>query len=176
MLNPEDYIFIGKIGRTTKTDGTVVIIPMTSFPERFSKLKEVFLTRVKSAPKTYKVSKVTIQKEKISIKLEGVDSIEEAEKLKDFRITIHKDDKFELPEDYYYISDLVNCIVYDQDENRLGQVKEVMEMAANDIYIVDYKGKDLLIPAISQFVRDIDTENKKIVVSLIDGMLPETEG
>lgn len=175
MLNPDDYIFVGKIGRTTGTDGSLTIIPMTSFPERFKELDEVFLTRIKSVPKTCKVTKVLFHKEKIIMKLEGIDSIEEAEKLKDYRVTIHKDDKFELPKDYYYISDLTECIVFDQDDNELGQVKEVMEMASNDIYIVDYKGEDLLIPAISQFVQDIDIENKKIVVSLIDGMLPDME-
>ena len=66
--------------------------------------------------------------------------------------------------------------MFSTEGKELGQLIKVLEMSSNDIYVVDHKGKELLIPAISQFVKEIDIEKRKITVSLINGMLPEVDG
>lgn len=175
MLNPDDYIFIGTIGRTTKIDGSLTIVPLTTFPERFKGMTEFFLTKEYSTPITVKVNNVTYNKTKISVKLDGIDSVEKAQELMGYRITIHVDDKAELPDDYYYHDDLKECKVYSTEGKELGQLIKVLEMSSNDIYVVDHKGKELLIPAISQFVKEIDIEKRKITVSLINGMIPDED-
>jgi len=175
MLNPDDYIFIGIIGKTTKIDGSLTIVPLTTFPERFKDMTEFFLTKEYSSPITLKVKNIAYNNKKITVKLDGVNSIEKAQELMGYRITVHEDKKAKLPEDYYYHDDLKKCEVYSSGNEKLGRLTKVLEMSSNDIYVVDYKGKELLIPAISQFVKEIDIEKRKITVSLIKGMLPDED-
>jgi 16S rRNA processing protein RimM len=175
MLNPDDYIFIGIIGKTTKIDGSLTIVPLTTFPERFKDMEEFFLTKEYASPMTVKVENIVYNKKKITIKLQGIDSIEKAQELMGYRITVHKDAKADLPEDFYYHDDLKECTVYSSEGNELGKLVNVLEMSSNDIYVVDHRGKELLIPAISKFVKEIDIEKRKITVSLINGMLPATD-
>lgn len=175
MIDPDDYIFIGKLGKITGIDGSLTIVPLTSFPERFRDMKEFFLTKQNNPPITLKVGTVSYNKKKISVKFDSIDSIEKANKLSGYRITIQKKERVELPEDHYYIDDLTSCYVFSEDGTDLGPLVKVMEMSSNDIYVVDHKGKELLIPAISQFVKEIDIERKKITVSLINGMLPDED-
>ena len=173
--NDNEFIFIGTLGKTVGMDGLISVIPLTSFPERFQKLKSVFLTKERKTPHNLDVEKTTYtsNESRVNMKLRGIDSIEAAEKLRGYRITIPRSERFELPEDNFYIDQLIGCGVYDENDRLLGNIKDVMDMSANDIYLVDYEGKDLLIPAISEFVKSIDIKNKRIEVHLIDGMLPE---
>ncbi|MBN2790817.1 MAG: 16S rRNA processing protein RimM [Candidatus Delongbacteria bacterium] len=175
MLNPDDYIFIGIIGKTTKIDGSLTIVPLTTFPDRFMGMDEFFLTKENDSPMTLKVQNVVVGSKKITVKLEGVDSIEKANEMMGYRITIHKDEKADLPKDYYYHDDLKECTVFSSMGEELGKLVNILEMSSNDIYVVDYKGKELLVPAISQFVKEIDIEKRKITVSLINGMLPDED-
>ncbi|MBU4487164.1 MAG: ribosome maturation factor RimM [Candidatus Delongbacteria bacterium] len=173
MINPEDYIFVGKIGKTIGINGSLTIVPLTSFPERFEKMKSFFLTKEKKTPFELTISKIEYLNKIITVKFKDIDSEEKAKTLIGYRITVHKKDRFELPKDYYYIEDLIGCEVFDLKGNLIGKMKSVTEMSSNDIYVVDHKGKEVLIPAISQFIKDIDIENKRIKASLIDGMLPD---
>ena len=65
--------------------------------------------------------------------------------------------------------------MFDQKDVLVGKMKDIIEQSSNDIYVVDYKGNDVLIPAISQFIKEIDIENKRIKASLFDGMLPDED-
>ncbi|MFO7809922.1 MAG: ribosome maturation factor RimM [Candidatus Delongbacteria bacterium] len=173
MIDPDDYIFVGKIGKTVGIKGSLTIVPLTSFPERFRKMKNLFLTKEKRTPLNLEVEKIDLSENKIIVKLKGINSEEKAKDLTGYRITVGKNERYELPRDYYYIEDLLDCEVFDQNNDLIGKIKDVIEMSSNDIYVVDYRGKDVLIPAISHFIKEIDIENKRIRSLLIDGMLPD---
>lgn len=188
MLNPEDYIFIGILGKPVGMKGEIFVTPLTSFPERLLLLEELFLTKRGMVPKKIKVKKIRSlkngseddfegisEKDKIIFSLEGIDHISKAEELSGYKITIPKSERYELPEGYYYIDDLTGCEVVTVDGETIGKIKDVWEQPSSDIYVVDYKGKDALIPVVDEFVKDIDIENKKITVKLIDGLLPDDE-
>jgi len=175
MIDPDDYIFVGKLGRTIGINGSLTIVPLTSFPERFGKMKKFFLTSDKKTPFELEVEEISYQDSRIIVKLKGIDSEAKAKELTGYRITVHKKDRVKLPKDYYFIEDLLLCEVFEKNGNLIGKMKDVMDMSSNDIYAVDYKGQDVLIPAISQFVKDIDIENKRITVELINGMLPDED-
>lgn len=172
-MQNDDFIFIGILGKTIGTQGVISIVPWSSFPERYEQLPEMFLTKEKCVPKKLTVEQIVKNGKKIGVKFAGVESIEEAEKLCGYRITIKQEQKFTLPEGYYYIDDLKECQVESSEGLPLGPVKDVLEMPANDIYVIDYRGQDLLIPAIGQFVESVDIEKRKIVVKLIEGLLPD---
>lgn len=175
MVDFDKFVFVGVLGRTTGIVGEITIVPRTSFPERFAEMKTFFLTKERSLPKTLEVENINFYNSRIVVKFIGIDSIKEAEKLKGYRITINEEDRFELPKDYYYHNDLEKCTVYNEDGEELGKLTKILEMSSNDIYQVDYNGKELLIPAISKFVKKIDIANKKIIVSLVEGMLPDED-
>ena len=175
MINPDDYIFVGKIGRTTGLKGSLTIVSLTSFPQRFSGMKKFFLTKEKHTPLELDVDKVEYSGRQIIVSFKGIDSEEKARALTGYRVTVHKNDRVKLPKDHYFIEDLIECVVFDTDGKMIGKMKNVMDMSSNDIYVVDREGKEVLIPAISEFIKDIDIENRRITASLINGMLPDED-
>lgn len=175
MISPDDYIFVGKLGRTAGLNGSLTIVSLTSFPERFGAMKKFFLTREKRTPFELDVEKVTYHDSRIIVKLKGIDTEEKAKELTGYRITVSKKDRVKPPKDCYFIEDLLECLVYLKSGDLIGKMKDVIDMSSNDIYVVDHKGQDVLIPAIKQFIKDIDIENKRITVQLTDGMLPDED-
>jgi 16S rRNA processing protein RimM len=173
MINPDDYIFVGKLGRAVGINGSLTIVSLTSFPERFGKMKKFFLTKERKTPHELDVTEVVYQESRIVVRLKGIDTEEKAKSLIGYRITVHKNERVKPPKDCYFIEDLLECEVFEKNGDLIGKMKDVTDMSSNDIYVVDYKGQDVLIPAISQFVKDIDIENKRITVTLINGMLPD---
>ncbi|PID29207.1 MAG: 16S rRNA processing protein RimM [Candidatus Cloacimonadota bacterium] len=174
LVDPEDFIYVGILGKTYGKKGMVSVTPLTSFPERFKKMKNLFLTKERGIPKRVVADYFEYINGKIALKIVGVDSIDDAEAYNGYRITIHKDEKMELPEDFYYIDDLIGCEIIEDDKS-LGKVISVDEMGPNDLYVVKYNDREFYIPAIKEFVKEIDTENKKIFVKLIPGILPNDE-
>ena len=79
----------------------------------------------------------------------------------------------ELPEDEYYIYKLIGVDVYDQDNKFIGKIKNVLTTLANDVYNIDYNGKDVYIPAVKEVIKDVDIEKSIMKVSIIDGMLDD---
>jgi len=171
-MNIDDFIFIGMLGKSVGTDGSVNLTPWSSYPERFKEMSSFFLTKEKAVPKKLEIEKLEITTKRISVKFKGIDSIEAANGLSGYRITIPKSERFELPEGQYYIDDLLLCNVYSTDGTLLGKMKDVWDMGPNDIYVVDYQGQELLIPVVDEFIKNIDVKAGKITVQLIEGMLP----
>ena len=104
------------------------------------------------------------------MKLKEINDIEEAEKLKGHYIKIPRDSAKKINEDEYFIADLLECEVY-QDETLLGVLDDVFTAGGSDVYVVKRKGKqDLLLPAISSVVKKVDVVNKKVFVEIPRGL------
>ena len=83
-----------------------------------------------------------------------------------------KVDAEELPEDTYFITDLIGIEVYTEENELLGNITDIFPTGSNDVYVIRNEiGKQILIPAISSVVKDVDINNKKIVVELIEGLI-----
>ena len=105
------------------------------------------------------------------IKFKGLNDRTEAEERIGGEIWIDRSKQVELGEDEFYFFDLMGCEVFNEDGRKLGVVKGILEQPASHILEVEKEdGKEVLIPFLSQFVKDVDVKNKKIVVSLIEGM------
>lgn len=167
------FIDIGELGKTVGLKGAISIIKWTSFTERFYDLESFFLTKEKRVPKNLIVEKVFTSGKKLCVKFEGIDSIGDAEKLRGYRVTIEKNSREKLPEDTHYYDDLIDCEVFDQNNNKVGIITDILEQTNNEIYVIDCNGEDVLIPAIKEFVVKIDIINKKVNIRFIEGMLPK---
>ena len=165
-----DYVEIGKIINTHGVRGHVKVMPFTDSPERFRKMKHIFLRKRNGEIKEYGIEEVKYVKNTVLLKLQGVNDMDQAQLLKDTILVVERKDAVKLPADTYYIFDLLGCSVY-EDQECLGIVTDVLQTGSNDVYVVkDENEKELLIPALGWVVLSVDIEEKKIQVQLPKGL------
>lgn len=158
---------IGQIVNTFGIKGFVKVVPYTNNVERFEKLKNVYIKE-----KKFEIEEVKYQKNMVLLKFKGIDKIEDAENLRNSYIEIDRKDGIELEEGEYYIVDLIGLEVYTDEGVLLGNIDDIYNTGSNDIYVVkDELGKQILIPAISDVIKNINIEEKKIIVHLLEGLL-----
>lgn len=154
----KDILRVGKIVNTHGLKGEVKVIPLTDDPKRYNDLEFVIIDGVER-----KIQGVKYQKDRVIVKVEGINSIEEAEKYKNKYMEIPREYAVPLEEDSYYIADIIGCTVYDTNGKDLGKIFDVIQTKNNDVYWIK-KPKELLIPVLLEIVTDIDVENKKITI------------
>lgn len=154
----KDILRVGKIVNTHGLKGEVKVIPLTDDPKRYNELEFVIIDGAER-----KIQGCKYQKDRVIVKVEGIDSIEEAEKYKNKYMEIPREYAVPLEEDTYYIADIIGCLVYDTDGKNLGEVYDVIQTKNNDVYWIR-KPKELLIPVLLDIVTDIDIDNKKITI------------
>ncbi len=160
-------VTIGKIIGTHSNQGLVKIIPLTDFPDRFLTMDTMVLEK-EGKFKELKVEKTKWHQKYILVKFAGIGSMTEAEDLKGYIVKIGRDELTELPDNSYYIFDIVGLRVYDDSGAILGQVEDILQTGSNDVYVVGRaEKKPLLIPALKQVIKDIDIANGKMTVLLM---------
>ena len=155
------FLTIGEITKPHGIKGEVKVFPLTDDIQRFKKLKRVFIDG-----QEVKISYVTVGHDRAILRLEGVDNVEDAEKLRKKLLVVPREEAVRLEEDAYFIEDLKDCTVYDEEGLELGKVAEVIQTGANDVYWIK-KPKELLIPAIRDGVLSVDVEAEKIIIKPI---------
>lgn len=168
-----EYLSLGKIIGSFGLDGTLKIFSTSNNEEmRYKKGNKVFLFDEKEdSRKEYEVVSYRPSGKFSFVKLKGIDNPELTESLKGNEIQVIKD-RNDLKEGYFYFSDLVGCIIVDKDDKEYGKVKEVEEYPAQITLRVSRKnGKDFFIPFVKDFILNVDIENKKICVNIIEGIL-----
>ena len=166
-----EYIEIGQIVNTNGLKGVVKVNPFTDDISKFEDLKYVYI-QLKNELKKVKIEQVRYNKNQVLLKLEGIDSIEEAEKYINFYLKTEKESQEDLGEDTYYIVDLIGLDVYSDKNEYLGKIEDVFPTGSNDVYVVkDNLGKQILIPAIADVVKEVDLKNKKMTINLIPGLI-----
>lgn len=167
----EEYLEIGQIVNTTGLKGMLKVKPLTDDITRFEDLETVYIEKAKELIE-FKIQEVKYSKNMVLLKLEGINDINEAEKYKNFYIKINRKDAVELEEDSYFIVDIIDSEVYTDGNELLGKVVDVFPTGSNDVYTVkNSNGREILLPAIEEVIKDIDIKNKKIVVHLLDGLI-----
>ncbi len=165
------YLEIGQIVNTFGIKGMVKVKPFTDDIKRFDRLKTIYI-EINKEKKEYEIQEVKYHKNMVLIKFKGIDNIEEAEQLRQRYILIDREKEEPLEEGVYYIVDLIGLDVYTDDGKLLGKVDDIFNTGSNDIYVVkDKLGKQILLPGISEVLKDIDLKNEKITVHLIPGLI-----
>ena len=165
------YLEIGQIVNTFGIKGMVKIKPFTDDINRFDKLKKVYIKN-KDGKKEYQIQEVKYHKNMVLMKLEGIDTVEQADLLRQSYLLVNRDDEEPLEEGVYYIVDLIGLEVYTDEGVLLGNVDDIFNTGSNDIYVVkDGKGKQILLPGIPDVIKNVDLESGKIIVHLILGLM-----
>ena len=167
----EQLMEIGQIVNTYGIKGFLKVVPYTDDITRFEKLTSIYIETKKSL-KTVTIEEVKYSKNLVLLKLKGIDDINSAEIYKNCYIKIDRKDAVELPENSYFIVDLIGIDVYTDNNEELGKIEDVYSTGANDIYVVKNElGKQVLLPAIVDVIKNVDITNKKMIVHLIDGLV-----
>ena len=167
----QKYFEVGQIVNTFGVMGFVKVKPFTDDLERFEELKKVYICK-KDNMEEVNILEVKYHKNMVLLKLEGIDNMTDAEKLKGLYLKIDRKDAKKLPEGTYFIADLIGLDVFSDEGKLLGKVDDIYSTGANDIYVVkDELGKQLLLPSIPDVIKEVDLENEKIIVHLIKGLV-----
>ena len=167
----EEYFEIGQIVNTSGLKGILKIKPFTDDIKKFSNLKTIYI-KTKSGLTEFKIEQVRYVKNMVMLKLAGIDTVEEAEKYRNLYIKILRDQEEELEEGSYYVVDILGCKVNTDTNQELGKVVDVFQTGSNDVYVVkDEQGKQILLPAIKQVIKNVDIKNKIITVHLLEGLV-----
>ena len=166
----EDYLEIGVVANTHGVKGEVKVFPYTFDRKRFELLDEVTMLQG-TDEKKYIIERIKYLKQFVIIKFEGIHDMSQAEKLKQSILVIPKKLALPLGDDEYYIGDLIGCAVTHVDGATLGKITDVLATGANDVYVIKNEaGKEILIPAVKQFIGKIDINNKSVAVTYAEGL------
>lgn len=161
---------IGQIVNTYGIKGFLKVVPYTDNVKRFEELKTIYID-YKNELKEFLIEEVKYSKNTVMLKLKGIDNINIAETYKNCYIKIDRKNAVKLPEDTYFIVDLIGITVYTDEDRLLGTLVDIFPTGSNDVYVVkDDLGKQILLPAIGDVIKNIDIQNKKMIVHLIPGL------
>ena len=167
----EQLLQVGVISSTHGVRGEVKVFPTTDDVKRFKKLKKVILdTGKEQLP--LEIEGAKFFKQFVILKFRGIDNINDIEKYKGKRLLVDREHAVKLKKDEYFIADMIGMDVFTEDGELFGALKDVMETGANDVYIIEMSdGKEVLVPAIKQCILDVDIENRKMVIHLLEGLV-----
>lgn len=166
----ENLLQVGVITTTHGIRGEVKVYPTTDDARRFEELPSVLLDTGKELCEL-EIERVKYFKQFVILKFRDVDNINDIEPYKGRSLYVTREYAVPLGEDEYYIGDLIDMEVFLEDGSRFGVLKDVIETGANDVYAVRTpEGKEVLIPAIKDCIKEVDVERGSMVVHLLKGL------
>lgn len=167
----DNYLRVGVISNTHGIGGEVKVFPTTDDSKRFKKLKQVFLDTGKEYM-ALKVERVRFFKNMVIVKFKDINNINDIEKYKGKDLLVTREEAVPLEENEYFIYDIIDALVVDEEGKEIGILKEVLTTGANDVYVVEMPNKkEILLPVIDECILEIDTENKKVIAHIMAGLL-----
>jgi 16S rRNA processing protein RimM len=167
----EELVAIARLVRTRGIRGELVADILTDFPDRFEDLETVIAVLPNAERRELKIENFWFQKDRIILKFENFDSIEQSETLINAEICVSESEAVELEEDEFYDWQLAGCAVETIEGERIGTVREVMRTSGTENLVVENEKKDYLIPFAESICVEVDIEKKLIRVDLPEGLL-----
>ena len=165
-ISEPEFVTIGEILAPCDETGRLKVRVITDFPERFAPSSTVY---IRQQPAT--IESCTWQKGKAIIKLNTIDTIDEARLLLGQPVEIHHSQLKPLPEGQYYHFQLIGLEVRTSQGESLGNISEILTTASNDVYITQGTRGDILIPAIEDVVISVDLGKGIMIIEPLAGML-----
>lgn len=167
----EELLQVGVISSTHGVRGEVKVFPTTDDINRFKKLKQVILDTGREKL-VLEVQGVKFFKQFAILKFKGIDNINDIEKYKGKSLFVDREHAVKLRKDEYFIADMIGMDVYTEDDKFFGVLKDIIETGANDVYnISSEEYGEVLVPAIKQCILNVDIENGKMTIHLLEGLI-----
>lgn len=158
---------LGQIVNAVGLKGESKVYPYTDYKERFEELDSLYIENT-----LYNIEKVRYMGEMAIVKFEGVSDRNAAEALKGKYLYVDRENARELDEDEYFIPDLIGLEIKDEKGGVIGKLSDVIQNAAHDVYEIEMPdGRKFMIPAVGEFVLDVDMDSRVMTVRLIEGMI-----
>lgn len=169
----EDLLQVGVVTTTHGVRGEVKVFPTTDDSARFKNLKQVILDTGKQQMEM-EITGVKFFKNLVILKFKGFDNINDVEKFRQAKLLVTRENAVELAEHEYFIVDLIGLTAFSDEGEELGQLADVLQTGANDVYVIKKDGcADLLVPAIHECVKEVAVEQGKIILHLLPGLRDE---
>ncbi len=169
----EDWkLTVGEVAAPFSRFGEVKVNLETDFPNRFARLAQVCLRPKTGEARLFDVEKARLHKGQVLLKLRGIDSINDAETLRNYKVQVRSNEAVPLQTNEFYIHDLLGCEVALPDGQILGIITNVLRGSSNDVYVIGQGKDEILLPAIRDVVQSVNIVAKKIVVTPTPGLMP----
>lgn len=165
-----DLVAVARVVKPRGIKGEVVADLLTDFPERFDGLENVTALTPNAQRRRLTIERYWFQSGRIVLKFDGVDSIDEAEALRDAEICVPESEAIELEEGEFYDWELAGCTVETIKGERIGTVRELMRTGGAELLVID-GAKEFLIPFVEAICVEVDLENKLIRIDPPEGLL-----
>lgn len=166
----EEYLIVGSISTPHGVHGEVKVFPLTDDVTRFKKLKEVFLDTGKER-KTLHIKGVKYSGAFVVLKFEEFTSRNDVEGLRGKNLLVDREHAVKCKKNEYFITDLIGITVYRDDDTVLGELTDVIQTGANDVYVVKKEDQsEILLPAIKECILNVDIENRAMKVFVMPGL------
>ncbi len=162
-----NLILSGEIVNTHGINGEFKINPWCDSPDFLLDFDTIYINE-----KPHKVKSSRVHKNCVLMKVAGINDVNAAQALRGAKVSVNKDE-VELEDGQYFIADLIGLEVYDEKDGLVGKISDVLNLPANDAYVVSDGEHEFMIPVVREFVKNVDMENKRVEVSLIPGMRDE---
>lgn len=167
----EEILQVGIITTTHGVKGEVKVFPTTDDTNRFKKLREVILDTGKEKI-TLEIEGVKFFKQMVILKFKGIDTLDDVAKYRQAGLYVTRDNAVKLGRDEYFIADLIGVEVYDESDQLIGSLEDVIETGANDVYVIRMTdGRELLLPAIKQCILNVDVQGGRMQVHVLEGLV-----
>jgi 16S rRNA processing protein RimM len=164
-------IAVGKISKSVGLKGEVRVTLLTDSPARFQTLKAVWLGRDEATATQYKIHSIRVSPAAVCMQVERVHNRSEADALRGQFVFVADKDGVKPRRGSYFIHEIVGMTVVDETGATIGTVQDVMQLPANDVWVVASGEKEILIPAVKAVVRSVDVGRRTIVIRPMEGML-----
>lgn len=165
----ENLLEVGQIVNSYGIKGFVKVVPLVDNNNQFKDFKTLYIKQ-KNSIRELNIEEVKFSKNLVLLKFKQIDTIEQAEELRNYYLNAKRSD-IKLEKGAHFIIDLIGLEVFTEDGELLGNLIEVLQPGANDVYIVENSNKQqILLPAIPDVVKNIDIANKKMIVRLLEGL------
>lgn len=171
----KSFLELGKIVGTHGIRGELKLDPWCDSPDFAKKFKTVYLG--KNGEHSLKVISSRVHKNQVLLQLEGYDSIDSSETLRNKIVYIKRDD-IDLPPGKWFVEELIGCTAFDADDNQIdyGKITDIFQTGANDVWqITDKNGRDYLVPAIRSVVIDADVINEAVYIRPLKGIFEDAD-
>ncbi|MDL2259186.1 ribosome maturation factor RimM [Eubacteriales bacterium OttesenSCG-928-K08] len=158
-----EYYRIAVVARPHGVQGFVKLTPLTDNTARFKGMTNAYLEQ-DGKRRPVGLSGVSVAPDAVLLKIEGVDTREQAELLRGAYLCVDKQNVVKLPPGHYFIADLIGCLVEDNEGVSYGKVTDVLQTGANDVYVIKQNEHEILLPALKKVLLLVDVENKRIVL------------
>ncbi len=162
----------GRISKVHGLSGDLRVHPFSRQLGNLSRLERIFIQKYgEEKPREFKIIRRRLERESAIIGLEGIESVDDAEKLQGCSVMVDTSDLAQTEEDEYYWFQLIGLVVYTTDGEYLGHVENLIDRTPQSLLVVKEGKKEFLIPMIDAVVKEINLKDSRVVISPLDGLL-----